>query len=114
MHWKMISCLKAGKPVLCIGMLISAAVALCRSAVEQTVYQFQGGPNGWYPNAGMIADKSGDLFGTTLEGGTVGSCEGQGDGCGTVFELKSSSQSEWTHSVIYTFLGSDGAAPQDP
>ena len=116
MHCKMISFLKAGKPVLCMGVLICAAAALCRSAVEQTLYQFQGGTNGWYPSAAMVADDAGNLYGTMLEGGTVGSCEGQGDGCGTVFELKPPSQrgGEWTHSVIYTFLGNDGAAPQDP
>jgi uncharacterized repeat protein (TIGR03803 family) len=83
------------------------------AANEKTLYQFQGGSDGWYPLASMITDKSGNLYGTTNHGGTIGSCEGGGEGCGTVFQLKvAAKQGEpWTESVIYTFLGNDGAFP---
>lgn len=46
-------------------------------------YAFKGAPNGAYPEANLIFDKSGNLYSTTRGGGT-GTCSG---GCGTVFEL---------------------------
>ncbi len=48
------------------------------------VYGFAGAPDGAYPAASVIFDKSGNLYSTTTEGGT-GGCPNQG--CGTVFEL---------------------------
>jgi len=87
-----------------------------RVANKKTLYQFQGGSDGWYPLASMIADKNGNLYGTTNQGGTIGSCEGGGEGCGTVFQLKLPAErgGPRTEFVIYTFLGSDGAFPTSP
>lgn len=42
--------------------------------------------NGAYPQAGVLLDKKGDIFGTTLFGGTI-PCQGNSAGCGVVFEL---------------------------
>jgi uncharacterized repeat protein (TIGR03803 family) len=42
--------------------------------------------DGAYPDAGLIRDKQGNLYGTTLGGGNVGCQPGLG-GCGTVFKL---------------------------
>jgi uncharacterized repeat protein (TIGR03803 family) len=44
------------------------------------------GKNGANPQAGVILGKKGEIFGTTLYGGT-GSCQGNLPGCGVVFEL---------------------------
>lgn len=44
------------------------------------------GKNGANPQAGVILGKNGEVFGTTLYGGT-GSCQGNLPGCGVVFEL---------------------------
>jgi hypothetical protein len=48
------------------------------------LYAFPGVPNGRIPTASLIFDRSGNLYGTTTEGGT-GTCGYFG--CGTVFEV---------------------------
>jgi uncharacterized repeat protein (TIGR03803 family) len=50
---------------------------------------------GWNPWAGLISDKSGNLFGTTWLGGTSGDC-------GVVFEL-SPSGGTWAYTVLHNF-----------
>lgn len=49
--------------------------------VETVLYSFTGGNDGSYPFAGLIADASGSLYGTTSQGGA--------NGGGTVFQLTS-------------------------
>ena len=49
---------------------------------ETVLYRFQGQPDGGNPYSGLLADKAGNLYGTTEIGGTGSSC-GTG-GCGTV------------------------------
>lgn len=78
-----------------------------------TLYNFQGGNDGEYPNAGLILDNAGNLYGTTLSGGTgVPSDCGLEQQCGTVFELSPNGAS-WTETVLYSFQGgtADGAEP---
>jgi uncharacterized repeat protein (TIGR03803 family) len=66
------------------------------------------GADGADPLAGVIADSSGNLYGTTSAGGT-GSCTYYvGGGCGTVFELSPTGK----FTVLYNFTGgADGANP---
>jgi uncharacterized repeat protein (TIGR03803 family) len=80
-----------------------------RAAVAESVlYRFRGGNDGFAPLAGLISDKSGNLYGTTSSGGD-GACQ---DGCGTVFELSPASGGHWTETILYQFTGSgDGAFP---
>jgi uncharacterized repeat protein (TIGR03803 family) len=67
------------------------------------LYGFQGGLDGAQPVAGLIADKAGNLYGTTTFGGAADS--------GTVYELTNSAGS-WTETVLYSFqAGTDGAYP---
>lgn len=76
---------------------------------NQTVlYSFGGASDGWETYADLIADPSGNLYGTTNSGGP--GCPGnQENDCGTVFELKPGPNG-WTKTVLYTFLdGTDGA-----
>ncbi|MBZ5573944.1 MAG: hypothetical protein LAO09_18930 [Acidobacteriia bacterium] len=65
---------------------------------------FNGSQDGIGPEAGLILDAAGNLFGTTAGGGKFG--------FGTVFELTKNGGG-WTESVLYSFAGgSDGATPQ--
>jgi FkbM family methyltransferase len=53
-----------------------------------TVYQFKGVPDGANPSAGLIADRHGVLYGTTVNGATINNSEIMGtSGCGTVFSI---------------------------
>jgi uncharacterized repeat protein (TIGR03803 family) len=55
---------------------------------ETTIYTFDGADDGGVPDAGLIFDQAGNLYGTTSVGGGIGSCDGSaGSGCGSVFEL---------------------------
>lgn len=60
---------------------IGCGVIFKVSATEQesVLYSFNGTPDGQYPTADLIWDKSGNLYGTTEQGGTCG--------CGTVFKF---------------------------
>ncbi len=67
------------------------------------IYTFKGGGDGRLPLAGLIADGSGALYGTTQYGGSAND--------GTVFKLTPSA-SGYSESVLYAFAGgSDGALP---
>jgi uncharacterized repeat protein (TIGR03803 family) len=70
---------------------------------EHVLYQFTGA-DGANPQAGLIMDASGNLYGTTSSGGAYG--------FGTVFELINSSGS-YTEKVLYSFGGTaaDGTDP---
>ena len=71
--------------------------------------------NGQYPNATLLLDTSGDLFGTTTFGGANTGCLPVGV-CGTVFELKPDSTTATGYAssptTLFTFNGSDGAYPE--
>jgi len=70
------------------------------------LYNFTGvNGDGSNPQAALISDNAGNLYGTTFSGGGTG-CGGSG--CGTVFKLSKSG----TVTVLYSFKGgSDGADP---
>ena len=68
--------------------------------------------DGQWPEAGLIFDAKGNLFGTTSAGGTQPCPIG---GCGTVFELSppSSSGGQWVETVLYTFCANQSNACPD-
>jgi uncharacterized repeat protein (TIGR03803 family) len=77
---------------------------------ETVLYSFctlSGCADGGAPNAGLIFDASGDLYGTTTGGGAYG--------WGTVFELTSGANGTWSEKVLYSFCSTsncaDGAGP---
>lgn len=76
---------------------------------ERAIYDFHGGSDGGYPNAGMVLDQAGNLYGTTYQGGDS-SCYLNEDACGVVFKVSPTSNG-WVESVIHTFQYSDGAYP---
>jgi uncharacterized repeat protein (TIGR03803 family) len=69
---------------------------------ETALYSFKGGTDGSGPISNLVADASGNLFGTTSEGGAQCSC-------GTVFKL-SVEPNGAAYRVVYRFTGPpDGA-----
>jgi uncharacterized repeat protein (TIGR03803 family) len=70
---------------------------------ESVLYSFTGGSDGAEPYAGVIADKTGALYGTTRFGGPF-ACM-----CGVVFKLTPAGAG-YTESVLYGFKGGNDAA----
>lgn len=75
-----------------------------RAWVETLLYGFDGGQQGEDPEAGLIFDALGDLYGTALGGETHG---------GVVFRLKPPKRGRsWPLTVLYNLTGSpDGDHP---
>jgi uncharacterized repeat protein (TIGR03803 family) len=74
---------------------------------EKVLYSFCSASNctdGAQPAAGVIFDKSGNLFGTTYRGGAYG--------LGTIFEL-TPNNGQWTEKVLYSF-GATSVYPASP
>jgi uncharacterized repeat protein (TIGR03803 family) len=65
------------------------------------------GANGQWPDAGVVLDSSGDLYGTTFEGGNLALNGGIGDG--TVFEI---AQGSGAITTLVSFDGADGQGPE--
>jgi uncharacterized repeat protein (TIGR03803 family) len=65
--------------------------------------------DGARPQAGVIFDSEGNLYGTTYNGGNS-NCQNEGPGCGTVFELSPNGLG-WMESVIVAFSGMTGSLP---
>jgi uncharacterized repeat protein (TIGR03803 family) len=74
---------------------------LSPSGDETVLYWFQGGMDGAYPEAGVILDAAGNLYGTTEAGGAYN--------WGTAFQLSPGG----AETVLHSFEGgpSDGAQP---
>jgi uncharacterized repeat protein (TIGR03803 family) len=87
-----------------LGLLTFASGALLRAQTERSLYYWS------YPQiedvrGGLVADSSGNLYGTSVFGGT--------NNAGTVFELSppAAPGEAWTESVLYNFPGDNSAGP---
>jgi uncharacterized repeat protein (TIGR03803 family) len=85
-----------------------AVFKLARSGsgwAETVVWSLGGAGDGTYPYSSLIQDGQGNLYGTTISGGTIGTYGANG----TVYELSPSTTapSGWTESVLWTFRTAD-------
>ena len=66
------------------------------------IHAFRGGKDGAYPyfTSGLVIDPSGNLYGTTFQGGTYN--------YGCVFEVSPNSDGSWHETVIHSFDSPDG------
>ncbi len=87
-----------------LASIVLASAATVPSAQAQTftvLYTFTNTAQGWQPEAAPILDAAGNLYGTTVFGGTAG-------GFGTVFKL----DTKGNEVVLYSFAGEpDGEDP---
>jgi len=86
-----------------LALLLASAAA--SAATEKILYAFKGGTDGNTPEAGLVFDGAGNLYGTTYFGGAHSD--------GTIFQLTPGTGGKWTESVIYSFgaTGTDGLNP---
>jgi uncharacterized repeat protein (TIGR03803 family) len=84
---------------LALALLVPVGGADAKSH-ETVLYSFTGGADGSNPFAGLIEDKAGNFYGTSVEGGTAGD--------GTVFKLAP----DGTETVLWSFTGADGSYPE--
>ena len=70
----------------------------------KNLHAFAGNPDGQYPEASVIFDTAGNLYSTTVAGGTA-TCS-----CGTVFRLTPSG-SGWIEKTLHSFNGTPGNGP---
>ena len=74
---------------------------------ERIIYTFGQLPDGENPQGNLVFDSIGNLYGTTVWGGSGINCE-----CGTVFELSPAKGGAWTENILYSFMGAgDGGNP---
>ncbi len=81
---------------------------LSTAGKETVLHAFKGGANdGAAPLAGLVRDTSGNLYGTTVEGGGL-SCADGDPGCGLVFRISATK----VFTVLHKFTGgADGLGP---
>jgi len=73
--------------------------------IEKILYNFKFDASGFDPGGGVVIDKVGNLYGTTIEGGS------QNCGCGVVYKLSPQPGGQWQYTVLHNFIGIDGAQP---
>jgi uncharacterized repeat protein (TIGR03803 family) len=69
------------------------------TGAEAVLYSFMGGTDGGFPEAGLVRDAAGNLYGTTNRGGAFEN--------GVVFKLDATGK----ETVLHTLTERDGADP---
>lgn len=84
--------------------IVIAASTLAFGQTESILHDFISMPHGGTPQAPLVADASGNFYGTTAWGGTYG--------WGAVFKLSLGANGKWTQTILYSFQGgTDGSTP---
>lgn len=73
---------------------LGLASSVAAASPERVIYSFPGGTSGAIPEAAVIADSSGALYGTTFAGGTAS--------VGTIYKLTppAAGHTAWSHAVL--------------
>ena len=80
----------------CLAVIVMSCTIAFGQATERVLWSFGSVPNdGIYPVSSLIADSSGNLYGTTNYGGV--------NSGGIVFELAPQSDGTWKETVLYNF-----------
>jgi uncharacterized repeat protein (TIGR03803 family) len=87
------------------GTVFELAPQLGGGWTEKVLHSFGDATDGDFVFGGLLIDSSGNLYGTTALGGTVG--------YGTVFKLSPASGGGWAETILYNF-GSDSKDGQSP
>jgi uncharacterized repeat protein (TIGR03803 family) len=96
---------------LALTIFTAALVGPCAwGQTFKILHAFGNTGDGLAPQFGQVFDGQGNLYGVTDFGPSGSGCNG--DGCGTVYQLKPNSDGSWTETVIHAFDGSDGAFPE--
>jgi uncharacterized repeat protein (TIGR03803 family) len=105
--------LAATLSILCATLFVTITPATGQT--ERVLHTFANTSGGQAPNANLIFDSSGNLYGVTEFGGNA-SCHFQGGPattCGTVFELSPTSGGGWKETVLHDFgHDNDGGEPR--
>jgi uncharacterized repeat protein (TIGR03803 family) len=112
-NWSWQRCLGVATGSLALVIALGRVVIMTPSAEAHAdatftvLYSFKFGvTDGQSPYAGLVRDAAGNLYGTTLYGGSSSNCSG---GCGTVFKLDTTGK----ETLLHSFEGppADGANP---
>jgi len=93
----------------CGGTGCGTAFEIAADGTETQLHVFGNSSDGGWPQAAMVLDANGNLYGTTIIGGLVeNSCQ---NGCGVVFKIAAGGP----ETVLHQFTGgSDGQLPDAP
>jgi len=90
-----------GTTVLGGGANYGVVFKLSSAGTETVLHSFTGGTDGEYPQAGVVRDPQGNLYGTTSNGGS--------SGWGIVFKVDTAG----TETILHSFTGgADGGSPE--
>jgi len=79
------------------------------------LYRFAGGNDGAYPQAGLVFDSSGNLYGAAAGGGAnVCSYSDITNTCGVIFQLTPTPKGKWSEKVVYNFGAGGGVTGTNP
>ncbi len=96
--------LRIGSYVIALFIAVAMLAPCAQAQAYSVLHSFTNGSDGAVPVGYLAIDAAGNLYGTTVYGGT--------NGLGTVFQLKKQG-SNWTLNTLYTFAGGDdGAYPR--
>jgi uncharacterized repeat protein (TIGR03803 family) len=100
--------LRSLRPVRVVITVILCVASAWGQSQFKTLHKFTHGKDGGGPVAPLTFDQAGNLYGTTVRGGTFGQ--------GAVFRLTPNANGGWTEKVLHHFTGDgkDGRVPVAP